>query len=69
MERMRVCEYCEEPFTLAATGRPPKFCSSTCRKNAWYQARTRQEVALAVTEERRRIADALGLNSGVGGAQ
>lgn len=65
---MRICEHCKEPFHQASTGRPPKFCSSTCRKKAWEAEKMRQAVALAVTQERRRIADALGLNSGVGGA-
>ncbi|MEV5667115.1 hypothetical protein [Streptomyces flaveolus] len=66
MNRMQVCQQCGVPFELAATGRPPKYCSSTCRKNAWYEEKTRQQVDAAVTAERRRIAGALGLTAGTG---
>ncbi|GGQ50147.1 hypothetical protein GCM10010279_69320 [Streptomyces mutabilis] len=63
---MRACQHCQESFELASTGRPPKYCSSTCRKNAWHEEKTRQQVAAAVAAERRRIADALGLTAEAG---
>jgi hypothetical protein len=58
---MKVCQQCGVPFELASTGHPPKFCLSTCRKNAWHAEKTRQAVAEAVQAERCRVADALGL--------
>jgi hypothetical protein len=68
MTRMKVCEHCSEGFQVAATGRPPKYCSATCRKAAWEAARFRKAVeeevrlkvtvavAKAVAAERRRAA-------------
>jgi len=68
MSRMRVCQHCNEGFEVAATGRPPRFCSSTCRKKAWEAERFRRAVdeqvrekvtvavAKAVAAERRRAA-------------
>ncbi|GAA3538817.1 hypothetical protein GCM10022263_27950 [Nocardioides daeguensis] len=55
---MRACQQCQESFTIASTGRPPRYCSATCRKKAW-EARKMQEVvavavAKAVAAERRR---------------
>ncbi|MFE6430854.1 hypothetical protein ACFVOB_35940 [Streptomyces rochei] len=67
MNPMKVCQHCRVPFELASTGRPPTYCSSTCRKNAWQDAKTRQQVEAAVAAERRRIADALGLTTEAGG--
>lgn len=59
MNRMRACQHCNESFELAATGRPPKFCSATCRKAAWEAEKLRQAVAVAtakaVAAERRRM--------------
>lgn len=58
MTRMRACQHCNEAFEGAATGRPPKFCSSRCRKAAWEAERFRQavvvEVAKRLAAERRR---------------
>jgi len=58
MNRMRACQHCNEAFEAATTGRPPKYCSATCRKKAWEAERLRQivvvEVAKAVAAERRR---------------
>lgn len=58
---MRVCEFCKEGFELASTGRPPRYCSSTCRKNAWHARQTDEAVAGAVARalaaERRRVAN------------
>jgi hypothetical protein len=55
---MRACQHCNEAFEVAATGRPPKFCSATCRKKAWEAERIRQAVTVAVAKavaaERRR---------------
>jgi hypothetical protein len=33
------CGWCGRPVTLRATGRPPKWCSATCRQRAWEQTR------------------------------
>lgn len=56
--RMRVCHHCQEPFTPAATGRPPKYCSATCRKKAFDQRKLDEAViaavARAIAAERRR---------------
>jgi hypothetical protein len=58
--RMRVCQHCHEGFEAATTGRPPKYCSATCRKAAWEAEKLRQAVAAAKAEavvaERRRVA-------------
>ncbi|CAM5546737.1 hypothetical protein SALBM217S_02341 [Streptomyces griseoloalbus] len=58
MTRMRACQHCNEGFEVAATGRPPKYCSSKCRKAAWEAERFRQavvvEVAKRLAAERRR---------------
>ncbi len=58
MSRMKACQHCNEAFEVAATGRPPKFCSSRCRKAAWEAERFRQavvvEVAKRMAAERRR---------------
>lgn len=60
MNRMRACQHCQESFELASTGRPPKFCSATCRKAAWEAEKLREAVAVAkaqaVAAERRRVA-------------
>ncbi|MFZ3599859.1 hypothetical protein [Streptomyces sp. BH104] len=68
MERMRVCHHCNESFRISPTGRPPKYCSATCRKKAWEKERleaaleqARAEgraagVAQGVAAERRRAA-------------
>jgi hypothetical protein len=66
---MKRCEHCRVLFELASTGRPPKFCSATCRKDAWHAEKTRQQVDAAVSAERRRIAETLGLAVGTGGSQ
>lgn len=50
MSRMRVCQQCQESFELAATGRPPRYCSSTCRKKAWERRRLDEAVAVAVAK-------------------
>lgn len=50
MERMRVCQHCQSGFELAATGRPPRYCSSTCRKAAWEARRLQEAVAVAVAK-------------------
>ncbi|MFD9246845.1 hypothetical protein ACFV0D_33965 [Streptomyces sp. NPDC059556] len=56
--RMRVCGHCQESFALASTGRPPKYCSATCRKAAFDKRRLDEAVvaavAKAVAAERRR---------------
>lgn len=58
--RMKACQYCQESFELASTGRPPRYCSATCRKKAWEAEKIRQAVtvakAQAVAAERRRVA-------------
>ncbi|RSS59836.1 hypothetical protein [Streptomyces sp. WAC01280] len=46
--RMRVCAHCAEGFALASTGRPPKYCSSACRKSAWEKAKFEAAVDQAV---------------------
>ncbi|MBB4717855.1 hypothetical protein BJ965_007842 [Streptomyces luteogriseus] len=50
MNRMRVCQHCQESFELAATGRPPRYCSATCRKSAWEKRRLDEAVAIAVAK-------------------
>jgi transcriptional regulator NrdR family protein len=54
MARQRVCPQCQEGFTLATTGRPPTYCSASCRKAAWDARRLRDAVDQAVQEERQR---------------
>lgn len=54
MPRMRVCPQCKEGFQLAATGRPPTYCSATCRKAAWDARRLQAAVDEAVKAERQR---------------
>lgn len=39
MPRMRACAHCREAFEVAATGRPPKYCSASCRRKAWETGR------------------------------
>ena len=53
MPRMRVCVHCKEGFQLATTGRPPTYCSATCRKAAW-EARKLQETLPLPRASRRR---------------
>lgn len=60
MERMRVCHYCDESFRVAPTGRPPKYCSATCRKKGW--EKDRLEAAL---EQARAEGRAAGVAQGV----
>lgn len=48
--RLRICQHCDGEFPVASTGRPPKYCSSTCRKNAWHAERTREAVTVAVAK-------------------
>ncbi|MGN3955063.1 hypothetical protein ACGV4K_08150 [Streptomyces sp. WAC8370] len=48
--RMRACQHCNESFELASTGRPPRYCSATCRKKAWEKRRLDQAVAVAVAK-------------------
>jgi hypothetical protein len=59
--RMRVCQHCQESFELASTGRPPRYCSATCRKAAWEKRRLNEAVAVAVAKavaaEQRRAAN------------
>ncbi len=31
---IRACEWCSAPIYPATTGRPPRFCDSTCRQAA-----------------------------------
>lgn len=50
MTRMRVCQHCQESFELATTGRPPRYCSGTCRKKAWEKRRLDEAVAIAVAK-------------------
>lgn len=52
MGRMRVCPQCQESFTLAATGRPPTYCSATCRKDAWHARQVQAAVDAALQAER-----------------
>jgi len=52
--RMRVCPQCKEGFQLSPTGRPPTYCSATCRKAAWEARRLQAAVDRAVEAERRR---------------
>lgn len=33
------CAWCGTAFTLAMTGRIPKWCSRSCRQRAWEQRR------------------------------
>jgi hypothetical protein len=58
---MRVCRFCQESFQRASTGRPPRYCSATCRKKAWEKARLDEAVAVAVAKavaaEQRRAAN------------
>lgn len=59
---MRVCHHCQESFRLASTGRPPRYCSATCRKAAWEARKLAEAVAVAaakaVAAERRRVSRA-----------
>lgn len=50
MTRMRVCQHCNEGFEVATTGRPPRYCSATCRKKAWEKRRLDEAVAIAVAK-------------------
>jgi hypothetical protein len=50
MSRMRVCQHCQESFELATTGRPPRYCSATCRKKAWEARKLQEAVAVAVAK-------------------
>lgn len=54
MPRMRECPQCREAFQLAGTGRPPTYCSATCRKAAWEARRLKAAVDAAVEAERQR---------------
>lgn len=47
---MRECEECREAFRAASTGRPAKYCSSSCRRKAW----EREQIRKAVDAERER---------------
>ncbi|MEU5446142.1 MULTISPECIES: hypothetical protein [Streptomyces] len=47
-DRPRLCQHtpCGKPITPARTGRPPKYCSDSCRKRAWEAERLRQAVVV-----------------------
>jgi len=42
------CAWCGTTFTLAATGRIPKWCSRSCRQRAWEQRRAVESGLAAV---------------------
>ena len=37
MQHPRLCRVCAAPLTIPATGRPPRYCSVTCRRQAEYE--------------------------------
>ncbi len=42
------CAWCGTTFTLATTGRIPKWCSQSCRQRAWEQRRAAESGRSAV---------------------
>ncbi len=42
------CAWCGTTFTLATTGRIPKWCSQSCRQRAWEQRRAAESGLAAV---------------------
>ncbi len=42
------CAWCGTTFTLATTGRTPKWCSQSCRQRAWEQRRAAESGRSAV---------------------
>ncbi|MCU1482162.1 MAG: uncharacterized protein JWQ19_2948 [Subtercola sp.] len=49
------CGWCGRPITVKATGRLPKWCSSSCRQRAWEQARAAASGLSAVRVVERRV--------------
>src|SRR3954469_13413433 len=49
------CGWCGGPITVKATGRLPKWCSSSCRQRAWEQARAAASGLSAVRVVERRV--------------
>jgi hypothetical protein len=43
------CGWCNQPITVRATGRTPKWCSDTCRHRAWETSRAAAAGKAAVT--------------------
>ena len=43
------CGWCDQPITVRATGRTPKWCSDTCRHRAWETTRAAAAGRAAVT--------------------
>jgi hypothetical protein len=44
MAKFRTCAYCKDRFQPSSHGRPPKFCSASCRQQA-HKKRQRQEAS------------------------
>jgi hypothetical protein len=42
------CGWCGSQFTVARTGRTPKWCSAACRRAAWNASRNAKDRATAV---------------------
>jgi hypothetical protein len=51
----RTCGWCAGPISVKATGRLPKWCSSSCRQRAWEQARAAASGLSAVRIVERRV--------------
>lgn len=49
------CEWCGGPIAVKATGRPPKWCSPSCRQRAWEQSRAAASGRSAVQVVERRV--------------
>src|SRR3954452_3263174 len=49
------CGWCGGPITLKATGRLPKWCSSSCRQRPWEQSRAAASGRSAVQIVERRV--------------
>jgi len=50
MTEQRKCR-CGEPLETPATGRPPKFCSTVCRRGWEYQLRREQALVLVAEKK------------------
>lgn len=53
---------CGEPLTAPDTGRPPTYCSTTCRRSAEYELRRHQQLLLKAqkAEQDARLHNAVG---------
>lgn len=51
----RTCGWCAGPIAVKATGRLPKWCSSSCRQRAWEQSRAAGSGLAAVQVVERRV--------------